>query len=145
MANADAIIERQQIEAVFGLTGGELADDRWDVGDQTGTARAYAYWYEGPPEWAAHEFTDRYDVDYRTLICCCLFGGPPEVLGDDEGAWSRVASYASSGETECPWRGAANCAAEGPCALCGGDEEDHGHVYLGDGWCEVVYRRNETA
>jgi hypothetical protein len=146
-AARDVQVARQQVEQVFGLTGGELSDAAWLVLDEAGTERAYAYWYEGPPEWAAHDFADRYDADYRTVIGCCLFGAPPATIEDDAGTWTRVAGFVNSGEAECPWSQADDCdaRAQRPCELCATAEgEAHGHIYLGDGWCEVVYKRQAS-
>ena len=56
-----------------------------------------------------------------------------------------MATYISSGEAECWWcsAGVADNEADSDesqgCPLCDGDC----CLYLGDGWCEVVYRRDE--
>lgn len=41
--------ERQQIEWLFSLTGGELWPESWN---------GFAYNYEGVPEWASTDFDD---------------------------------------------------------------------------------------
>jgi len=143
-ATHDERVARQQVEEVFGLTGGELSDAAWRVFDEAGAEREYAYSYDGPPVWAAHDFADRHDAEYRTVIGCCLFGEPPATIDNEAGTWTRVAAYVSSGEAVCPLSQADDCEARGerPCELCAAsDDEKHGHLYLGDGWCEVVYRR----
>lgn len=123
----DTMIERQQIEVVFGLGGGELADppdpqfpDEWDG--------VFAYWYEGPPEYCARDYADHWDREYRTAIVYELFGRAATPDG-----WERVAYFVSSGENDC-W-----CEGDADCPVCEGD----GLVYIGDGHCEVVYRRIE--
>jgi hypothetical protein len=89
-------IERQQVEYVFGLTGGELADESW---------AGFAYWYEGVPEWAQEDFKGRQThwatTTYRTVIALdqCYGFNPPTIEG-----WEFVRSYGHSGETECPLR-----------------------------------------
>ena len=131
----DIDIEREQVACVFGLGGGELhvADDRfpdeWDG--------LLAYWYDGVPEYvSASEPGIDPDDDVRTAIHCCMFGYPDAPEG-----WVQVASFTSSGERECWWcaegagDGTGSEEARGDCQLCEGD----GVVYLGEGWCEVVY------
>jgi hypothetical protein len=140
--------ERQQVEWVFGLTGGELNDEPWN---------GFAYNFDGVPEWAHSDFKDRHDRDYHTVVSCFLYGGPPERIADAFGVWTRQATYPSSGETECPLRDVEaeeqeaiyahrekrfNLPRIERCFLC--DEErghDHGYIYLGDGWAECVFRR----
>lgn len=122
--------ERQEIEWVFMLTGGELNDAPWG---------GFAYNYDGVPEWAASDFDDRFDHEYRTIIGCFVYGSPPEQIVDAEGVWELRATFASSGEAECPLR--PEVVEDERCPLC--DEpsgEPHGYIYLGDGWAEAVYR-----
>jgi hypothetical protein len=139
--------ERQQVEWVFGLTGGELDDEPWN---------GFRYNFEGVPDWARPDFKDRYDREYRTVVSCFLYGGPPERIVDASGEWTLQATYGSSGETECPLRDIAPEEQEAiyahrekqfnlphieRCFLC--DEErgdDHGYIYLGDGWADCVFR-----
>lgn len=119
------MLERERVEVVFRLTGGELHDrhpkfpDEWDD--------VFAYWYEGTPEYAE----DLDDTDCRTAVVDCLYGFPDVPEG-----WEQVAAFSSSGETQCLCEGG-----EPECPLCEGD----GTVYLGDGWHEVVYRRVEKS
>ena len=120
--DSDADLAREQIEIVFALGGGELESAPWEgVG---------AFWYEGPPEYAASDFADRWEREYRTAIVYCLFSAPPCPEG-----WEIVGSYASSGESECHCL-MAEGTPEAECPVC----EGGGYVYLGDGWAEVVYR-----
>jgi hypothetical protein len=139
--------ERQSVEWVFGLTGGELEDKPWN---------GFAYHYEGVPEWAQADFNDHYDRGYHTIVSCFLFGGPSQRLVDTTGVWTLQTVFSSSGETECPLRELDpdevdavyrhrqeqfNRPAIERCFLC--DEkrgDDHGYIYLGDGWAEAVYR-----
>lgn len=129
--------ERAQVELVFGLTGGELNDDPWCptyVTETYGETRTYVatYNYDGPPEWAEDTHDDWATVTYRTMVRDNLIGcDAPSVVNDDNGTWQKVATYASSGETDCYCEGN-----DKACYLCGGD----GYVYVGDGWAEIVYR-----
>jgi hypothetical protein len=170
MTAEELAIERQQIEEVFRLGGGELASKPWEpfvpcessdedlqwslrvLGGLSADASertTLPYWYEGVPEWAGRsEFPHEHETgyDYRTVISCELYGRSPETLMDRGVLWTRVASYTSGGETECPlaqaeeeeW--AEDLFAARPCKLCEAQEgEEHGCIYLGDGWSEVVY------
>jgi hypothetical protein len=124
--------EREQVEYVFGLTGGELDDEPWG---------GFKYNYDGPPDYAASDYPDRYDfnVQYRTVIGDFLFGGPPEVIEDDQGVWHKSGMFTTSGETECPLHD--QPVEEERCPLC--DEargDEHGYIYIGDGWAEVIFR-----
>lgn len=109
------------------------------------------YWYEGVPEYAEESFPElnHHDIystthEYRTIVRDVTFGSPPERTID---GWERVATFTSSGETECPERGGYAWVptvdeGSGPCYLCEAKPgEEHGYIYIGDGWAEVVYRR----
>lgn len=134
--------ERDQIAEVFGLTGGELADAPWIVTEPGDPVREwrFSYWYEGVPD-----YLDRTDAitavsdECRTVCRDNMFGFPPQVVVDVDGtAWHRQTEFMTSGETECPMRG--ETAVE-VCSLCdAGVGEEHGYIYIGDGWAEVVYR-----
>jgi hypothetical protein len=120
--------EHASVEAVFGLTGGELNDSPCPLDDGD---HVHRYWYDGAPEYAASDYRN----DSRrlvTLVACELWG---EVKVDQ--GWDRVASFTSSGEAACPWCGDGTGNEEGreDCHLCEGD----GLVYLGDGWREIVF------
>jgi hypothetical protein len=157
MPSDDPQIHRSQVECVFGLGGGELHvthgrfPDPWDG--------QIEFWYLGPPDYAEdlkgaerincpacdghHDHDDgecpecdgtgHLDLEIRTAILDCLFGFP-----DPPEGWEMIATFSSSGEAEC-WA----CRADGEgepdpaCQLCDGG----GHVYIGDGWHEVVYRQ----
>lgn len=123
--------EREQIEWVFMLTGGELNDEPWN---------GFAYNYDGVPDWAASDFKDAFDSEYRTVVGCFIYGGPPRQTIDADGVWELRATFVSSGETECPM--APEAVDNERCRLC--DEttgQPHRYIYLGDGWAEAVYRR----
>lgn len=180
-AAADAAVERECVEAVFALGGGELADEPWEPwvasdateADIAWSARTgiqpklserwtFRYHYDGVPEYADGDFADRhgFGVDYCTVVRDCMFGELPEVLHDRGSTWHRVASYQSSGEMECPrghdgvpgaivgaepwraeWKGERPLEDPDRCPLCEEERgQPHGYVYIGDGWCEVVYR-----
>lgn len=133
MGTPEHDLERERIACVFGLGGGELheADDRFP--DEWDGPEGIAYWYEGAPEYVTlGELGLDLDDEVRTAILCCIFGHPAPPEG-----WVQVASYSSSGERECWWctdRDHDDGGDDG-CKLCGGD----GYLYIGDGWCEVVY------
>lgn len=149
MTDAEARLERECVEWVFGLTGGELDDKpvkyTYDTEYETGKHGTFLYTYDGVPEYAAGDYGDLHGVnapDYFTAVACCLYGMPAEEISVDGHAFKRIATYQSSGETECccvgcdedPFAGKA-------CPYCErAPGEEHGYIYLGDGWCEVVYR-----
>lgn len=127
--------EREEIEMVFSLGGGELMVEPWGE---------FAYWFDGVPEWAGGPSTDFWEMadeyELRTAIVCELFGQ----VSTPEG-WERVQAWTSSGEAQC-WHcegsgrvvhGEGAMSHEGDCATC----EGGGYVYLGEGWREVVFRR----
>lgn len=168
--DAEADHERECVEQVFRLTGGELSDEPWEpwvpsemVPDPfdfeyatEGSKRTtFRYWYDGLPDYVGRrEFPDQYDASYRTVVDCEMYGESPAVVYEAGVAWHKVAVYRSSGETECPGQHEDEgnvvtteqrlCGTEdgpGRCTLC--EEpvgEEHGYIYLGDGWSEVVYR-----
>jgi len=150
----DAAIERERVEQVFGLTGGELEDEPWvvietstpsDPNNHTVSGQAqYIFWFEGIPDYLAkRDYPDFYDVSYRTIVQDCSWGLPPEVIEDEDGKWYRVAHFTSSGETACSWEGCEDADEHLPCPLCEGTEEDgHGQIYLGEGWAEVIYKQD---
>lgn len=139
-------IERESVEWVFALTGGELEDKPWRFAsvDKNGELeRHWAwYWYEGQPEYLKQD----YSHTYRTAV---LWWEPPKKIRSHGREWRLVGLYRSSGETECPARGCdegvevleKQCDGGNVCPLCEEDVgETHGYIYLGDGWCEAVYR-----
>lgn len=140
--------ERAQVEQVFGLTGGELSDTVWEAREVGGSERVWTfhYFYESTPEYAEREL-DWTAHDFRTVVRDIVFGAPPEQL---EG-WTKVATFGSSGEVECPGRSEepnivrADQSPEGRgCYYCEAEVgEPHGYIYIGDGWAEIVYKRDE--
>jgi hypothetical protein len=155
-------IERECVEQVFGLTGGELERTPWEPwieidpptdSDPLAGRSEYRpwyfkqttnrYWYEGAPEYAS-EYARDFDHTYRTVVDDCSFCPPDEVLHEKGRKWVLVAQFASSGECECPnvedWDGEKHAVNADGCPLC---EESpgkkHGYIYLGDGWYELVY------
>jgi hypothetical protein len=104
--------EREQIEWVFSLTGGELSDKAWSYIEETAALstdsgwfeadeqgrtkhaddarrRTFRYWYDGAPEYTEREHTDRGCTTdeqgraVRTAVVCALYGMPPEILWDE--------------------------------------------------------------
>lgn len=150
-AIGEAIIagfERQQIEWVFGLTGGELADEPLHFRDEDGTERKWAYHYDDVPEWAADDFDTH---EGRVSFCTLIEAGvsysscAPEIMNFGTEVWHKVATYAASGETECPERQDQELVGEGhteglqQCPLCEADAgEEHGFIYVGES-AEHVY------
>jgi hypothetical protein len=124
------------------------------------------YWYEGASEYMELG-RQRYRGSYTTLVWDSGSYGdhlPPRTIVVKGERWRKVASFASSGEAACPvpkyhpgkvTRADAKLGQANPCAssrsyrpkarhahclLCGerlGGE--HGYLYLGEGWMEVVY------
>lgn len=163
-------IERERVEWVFGLTGGELSDaplryveirvtprnanfpprvccSRPDIDVRRGWA---PYWYEGVPDYSEiKEHT--HNGSFLTIVNDSGSYGTaqlPRVIYAHGRRWRRVASYASSGEHDCPEGrdvtvGSEMRDGEIPpelCPLCEAERgELHGCIYLGDGWQEVVY------
>lgn len=144
----EAALEKERVERVFGLTGGELNDRPWEPfapkegnyfdGDHY-ERESFRYWYDGAPSYASG-FDDS---EHTTVVQCIMFGSPPEVLYERGYRYEKVATYTTSGEDECP------CAQDreeghdvpGPCPLCETSADDDSHyIYIGDGWAEVVYR-----
>lgn len=153
-------LQRQCIEEVFRVHG-ELetkpfmckeADDE----DDEGREREFAYWYTGVPDYAHDDFEDRDDEEYITIILAdCQ--APNYLVVEKDGTrntWQFEESYASSGEVECPYRASGEPSdkevitdhlepsiSSSLCPFC--DEkigDSHGFIYLGDGWCEAVYK-----
>lgn len=140
-------IERERVEWVFGLTGGELSGEPWRVLDVNGAPENFPYWYHDVPEYAASDFPRHDAVVRRTVIADCLYGDPPDVVidADDGDTWRKVKSYSNSGEAECPGRNPDDPDEGLPCDLCDDDDSHglHGTVSLGDGWAEVVYEQDD--
>ena len=157
----EAEIEQQQIEQVFALGGGELNHEPWTVKvPEPGLSshprwrpvrgarmqsETFRYWYEGPPEYAEAFRRSQYEHPYRTVVG---YGTQPIAVSDAQGVWRRVADFRSSGEAECPWRQSdepkvrKSHTNDGKvCMLCEADVGDeHGYIYLGDGYGESVYQ-----
>ena len=139
--------ELEQVEMVFGLTGGELADGSWG---------GHGYWYEGAPDWALDDFKKYYENTFRTTV---TFGGgylpypSKEIVDPDGTVWTLVKTYTNSGETSCPVCGDGTDTFEeefteqyghapGPedeCGLCENKVKDMpGYISIGEGY-EAVY------
>lgn len=148
----NAKIERQQVEYVFLLTGGELDDEPLRFIDENGCSRGWLYHYDGVPEWAECDYVDLHDncVDYFTLVEISISYGSyaPETIRVKDRTYVKMQSYGHSGECECPGQhdDPPNQVGEGhteglkQCPLC--EEESgnkHGYIYLGNG-AEHVYK-----
>ena len=161
------ISEKEQVEWVFHLTGGELEDEPWvfredsEPGDPVAIGSQYNYWYEGIPDWVRVGDLTRRDhygniigeavVDTDTCRTVIHYGGsygfpPMKIKG-----WKQVAQYDSSGETDCPMCGAglgaddieeifANLTGD-ECPMCENDQVGiaPGSLSIGDGWSQVIY------
>lgn len=157
-------IEREQVEYVFGLTGGELDDkpvtfvagfrEQHGKIEETDLGLTWLYHYDSVPEWAYEDF-DR-DVrssasgDYFTLVDLgCEYGSREnKILIDSDGRiYLHVKTYANSGETECPGQhededkvSAEHTMGGNVCVLCEAAlGEEHGYIYIGPG-AEHVYK-----
>lgn len=140
--------DRACIEQVFGLTGGELADQPWVIEREGENPWVNHFWYENVPEWAESEFPEWPIRNYRTIVRDIMFGAPPDRLE----TWTKVATYMNSGEAECPGQHEDvnrvrldQCDGDTDrCYYCGEKVgEEHGYIYLGDGWAEIVYVSDE--
>lgn len=138
--------EREQIEWVFGLTGGELNDKPLRYANlvccmkHPEYERHWApYFYDGVPEYA-RRIEYKLGGSFMTVVHCALYGSEmPRVIYAGGKRWRKIATYTSSGETECP--GKDFDSPSRPCPLCEAREgEEHGMIYIGEGWAEVVYR-----
>lgn len=142
--------EREAVEYVFGLTGGELTDEPF---------AGYKYNYEGVPEYAGSEFPDKWEAEYQTVI---VWGGgflphPAETLEHAGQTYELVQHFMSSGETDCAVCGAGGNGIDwwaeefeaehgrppqpnDECGLCETRYADMpGLIYIGTGY-EAVYR-----
>lgn len=144
--------ERSQIEYVFGLLGGELSDKPlvfWAKELGRDCVKYVKYWYEGAPEWSEEDLpAGARGGILRTLLHDLIL---PSILEEGGIIWTRIVSYTGSGERECPYYGAVvgeeawrdevdSVEIENMCSLCGRDRgEDHGYIYLGEGWTESIY------
>jgi len=143
--------EKQQIEEVFTLTGGELADKplryawiakdakTWAYNREKGVGfwvdeptyeirRSWArYYYDGVPEYVEREFS-RKGGDYITIVEDESFCPMPRKIRARGREWVKVARYGSSGETECPAKQADE----------EGDDHEWAHKLIGDdGLCKL--------
>ena len=124
-----AQIERANVEACFGLTGGELGDKRFG---------SHRYWYEGCPEWCTGRdgnYTEEQSSSgrYRTIVAIVV-GKKPDASDIPEG-WRFVALYRSCSQVDCTGCGEGDEPAEGDsCPYC----EGGGVQWLGDEWAEIV-------
>lgn len=123
----DRDVEREQVEQVFGLTGGELSDEPWvywtqqesstdgsplwDKDDESHVGGMVEwhepYWYEGAPEYAERELreTQGGSAIMRTLVNRGgMLMGPHWELYDGDGVWKLIDTFGNSGEAPCPYR-----------------------------------------
>ena len=148
----EAEIERECVEEVFRLTGGELNDKPWVVfcDPELTEEDRLAYSYDGTPEWA-DEANDT-DHTYVTVVSDCSHGEEPEKLYTKGSRYEQVQTFVSSGECECPFKHVNEDDVDEddpsktrPCVYCEAQAgEEHGYIYLGEGWCETVYREIKT-
>lgn len=137
----EARIEREIVEAVFKA---ELDEPLTCIaGDNEVT---YRYVHDGLPHYVEKP-ADRWaeGVDYITIIDDFCYGRIHETLYIGDRIYRLVASYLSSGATECPLaelddEEAAVFGFDDECPYCGATDGEHGEAYLGPGWHEAVYR-----
>lgn len=147
--------EKQRVEQVFDLTGGELADKPLRLayarssGDTSGLPyrRTWArYFYDGVPNYAEADFARRTGT-FITIVVDEQFQELPRTIYARGRRWKRIAAFRSSGETDCPDTGHVIAEAVFPldrCPLCEARiGEHHESIYIGDGWSEVVYGARE--
>lgn len=152
MTDEELRIERECVEQVFCLTGGELNDKPVTYTDDSGEG-TLRYTYDGGPDYAQSDFEDLHSnyVRYFTAVRQYSPHHTSEIMGSeikiDGKTYKCVSVFNSSGETQCPCAdmgGEPDPFAGKECPYCGKqDGEKHGHIYLGDGWCEVVYRQSD--
>ena len=169
--------EKSQVEEVFGLTGGELSDKpmriaelKYDPGIPSMIekwGKSYApkwiakrwwvrYFYDGVPSYVERDFRNM-SGSFFTMVKNCLFGSPALHIVAQGKIWRRVATYTSSGETDCPFQGVSDedvpwaerthlgdRSTVHHCPACEAEKgEEHGCIYLGEGWAEIVYRARD--
>lgn len=136
-------LERERIECVFFLSGGELEDD-----PEPGSGARY--WYEGAPDYLGRsDLGGAASYECFTLVWDHSAYGthtPPMDLTVPYQAAPyavHVGTYIASGERECWHNGLdpEHRTEDEECPLCEGPWDEDGHVYIGVGWGEVVYRR----
>lgn len=153
--------ERQQIEEVFGLTGGELNNKPLNfraAGVITGNMLDFSwrYHYDGFPEWAEQDFSHPYDSEFFTLVeigVSYQSSAPESITFEDGKTWVRVRQYTHSGECDCPLGPNGNNETVGEdsteglqeCPLCEEKKgKKHTYIYTGTG-VESVYKHTEFA
>lgn len=149
--DAEQQLDRQRLELVTGLTGGELMDQPWFYLKDNGQAPhvvedkmvwtedwflgVFIDWYEGAPEY--DEERNRSLKTYRTAVLSSCYTLPAAEIIDSEGVWKMVAHDVGSGEAGCYCQDTTETDSpekQNPCVLCEGD----GFVYVGQ-VIEVVY------
>lgn len=147
MTDTESKIERETVEHVFGLTGGELDDAPLSYTDEDGAEHVFSYSYDGAPEYTEGQFSDAED-DYRvfTAIGCYVYSAPPARITVGGRVYELKATFVSSGECACPCDGCDEDPFEGQiCPYCEREiGEEHGCAYLGEGWLEAVYVTEES-
>lgn len=141
-------IERQQVEIVFGLSGGELDSKPWTWTDAVGNVQSLPWHYDGVPDYTVgDEFTheDQMSGRFSTIVCIGdPYSGPDPRIPP---GYRHVAFYSSSGEGDCPCHDmvangedpATIYSDNGRCPLCEYENDGESHcVYLGEGWGERV-------
>lgn len=113
--------EREQVQAVFSLYGGELEEEPWVYWTQHESSANHAplwdkadpmheksmmewaarYWYEGAPEYVESEYREFSSV--RTFVQPGgMLTSPHQELYDGQGIWKLKELYSASGEAPCP-------------------------------------------
>lgn len=131
--------QRTSFETILGMEPNTLSWDSW--GD-------IEFWYEGTPKlWSG----EKGDPEYRTILWDARFEGLPEIPG-----WNIVGHYPMRETAPCRMTGdvTRRQAVLGPkyprgkaafCPLCESRlGSRHGAIYIGQGWTQGVYRRNNV-
>ena len=116
-----------------------------------GNNRQFSCWFEGLPYWVTEDMYPKYssdpteyDPEYLTVVVDCLWGLPAKSFLAKGHIWDYVGHYQVTPERECPYKDKENGMPdfEGACPYCeAAKDEDHGYVYVGDGMCEVIYKK----
>lgn len=124
-AQTKPLSEKEEIEAVFCLSGGELNEGllQWQIKD---TQYECKYWYNGVPDYYEPE-TRNNGSYFDTRIT--LIQNYPLATEDLPEGWVLEAEFTTSGECFHPdWAYSER-------------EDPPEYVYLGEGWREIIIRK----
>lgn len=157
----DKELEKYSLEYLFKVENLEYSDLGYFQDVDGGPVRM-GWFYDEPPDYAKEDLDLPVCCEVRTFIRDCEIIYPPEVIYDPDGSrWDRVFDAVHSGEDECPVAldesggcyGQSVLVTQDHCNLYSEPGEDpkvcpfcesaighpHGYLYMGSGWCELVY------